>query len=143
MTGGNRGIGLAICRALALRELAVVLAARDEAEGRRAEAELGADELDVAYYPLDVADPAAIDRCRLLLENDGVEIDVLVNNAEIYTAGDATSVDGTALDIALGGERARSVAAVWSIRSWHAPARLWPHCQHFVRRRGVFGGARA
>ena len=100
VTGGNRGIGLAICRALALRGLAVVLAARDEAEGRRAEAELGADGLDVAYYPLDVADPGTIGRCRLLLENDGVEIDVLVNNAGIYTAGEAMSVDGTALDVA-------------------------------------------
>jgi NAD(P)-dependent dehydrogenase (short-subunit alcohol dehydrogenase family) len=93
VTGGNRGIGLAICRGLALRGLAVVLTARDEAEGRRAEADLGAEGLEVAYYPLDVAHPAAIEHCRTLLERDGISIDVLINNAGLYAAGDALSFD--------------------------------------------------
>src|SRR5262244_3061750 len=78
VTGGNRGIGLEICRGLAARGLAVVVAARHETDGRRAEAELGAQGLEVAYYPLDVSDPQAIERCRTLLEKDRVAIDVLV-----------------------------------------------------------------
>jgi len=98
VTGGNRGIGLEICRGLAGQGLAVVLAARHEAEGRCAEAELGAQGLDVAYYPLDVSEPKAIERCRTLLEKDHVEIDVLVNNAGIYPGGDVTSVDPSTLD---------------------------------------------
>ena len=98
VTGGSRGIGLEICRGLAVQGLAVVLAARHEADGRRAEAELGAQGLEVAYYPLDVSDPQAIERCRTLLEKDRVAIDVLVNNAGVYPGGDATSIDLPALD---------------------------------------------
>src|SRR5262245_21158828 len=98
VTGGNRGIGLEICRGLAAQGLAVVLAARHEADGRRAEVELGAQGLDVAYYPLDVSDPKAIERCRTMLEKDRIAIDVLVNNAGVYPGGDATSIDPSALD---------------------------------------------
>ncbi len=92
VTGGNRGIGYAVCRALGQQGLAIVLSARDEAEGRRAEAELGGEGLDVAYYPLDVADPSSIERSRDLLGKDGIAIDVLINNAGIYVLGDAASV---------------------------------------------------
>src|SRR5262245_40550826 len=98
VTGGNRGIGLEICRGLAAQGVAVVLAARHEADGRRAEAELGVQGLEVAYYPLDVSDPKAIERCRTLLDKDRVEIDVLVNSAGVYPGGDATSIDLSALD---------------------------------------------
>jgi NAD(P)-dependent dehydrogenase (short-subunit alcohol dehydrogenase family) len=98
VTGGNRGIGLEICRGLAAQGLAVVLGARDEADGRRAEAELGAQGLDVACYPLDVSDAKAIEHCRTLLERDRIEIDVLINNAGVYPSGDAASVDPSALD---------------------------------------------
>ncbi len=98
VTGGNRGIGFATCRALGREGLAVVLTARDETEGRRAEAELGGEGIDVAYYPLDVAKPDAVTRCRAMLEKDGIAVDVLINNAGIYTEGDAASVDLPRLD---------------------------------------------
>src|SRR5437879_4591464 len=101
VTGGNRGIGFAACRGLARKGLAVVLAARDETQGRQAEAELGAEGLEVAWYPLDVGDAASIDHCARLLDKDGVEIDVLVNNAAVYAAGDAASVSVSAIDEAL------------------------------------------
>jgi NAD(P)-dependent dehydrogenase (short-subunit alcohol dehydrogenase family) len=93
VTGGNRGIGFATCRALAQQGLRVVLAARHESEGRRAEAELRRDGLEVDYYPMDVAEPAWIDKMRRMMKIDGVAIDVLVNNAGVYTPGDAASVD--------------------------------------------------
>jgi NAD(P)-dependent dehydrogenase (short-subunit alcohol dehydrogenase family) len=98
VTGGNRGIGFAVCRALARRGLAVVLTARDEQEGRKAEAELGAEGWEVAYYPLDVASPETIDGCRRLLDDDGVRIDVLVNDAAVCPAGDATALDVSTID---------------------------------------------
>lgn len=98
MTGGNRGIGFATCRALGQQGLAVVLTARDESEGRCAEAELGGEGHDVAFYPLDVAKPGSVARCRALLEKDGVSVDVLINNAAIYSEGDAASLDAARLD---------------------------------------------
>jgi NAD(P)-dependent dehydrogenase (short-subunit alcohol dehydrogenase family) len=116
VTGGNRGLGFAVCRALARRGLAVVLTAREESEGRKAEAELGTEGLNVAYYPLDVSHPHAVTNCQRLLERDGVRIDVLVNNAAIYTAGHATAIDLTALD-----------------QAWAVNARgPWLLCQAFV-----------
>jgi NAD(P)-dependent dehydrogenase (short-subunit alcohol dehydrogenase family) len=116
VTGGNRGIGFAVCRALGQQGLAIVLSARDEAEGRRAEAELGGEGLDVAYYPLDVADPTSIARCRDLLAKDGVTVDVLVNNAGVYTAGDAVTVTAERIDEA------------WAVNA-RGP---WLVCQAFV-----------
>ena len=62
------------------------------------EAALGAEGLEVVFYPLDVADPDSIDACRALLLHDGIAIDVLVNNAGIYSVGDAASVDASVLD---------------------------------------------
>lgn len=116
VTGGNRGLGFEICRALARRGLAVVLTAREESEGRKAEAELGTEGLDVAYYPLDVSRPNAVTSSQRLLERDGVTIDVLVNNAAIYPAGDAAAIDLTALD-----------------QAWAVNARgPWLLCQAFV-----------
>jgi NAD(P)-dependent dehydrogenase (short-subunit alcohol dehydrogenase family) len=71
VTGGNRGIGLEVCRQLAARGYDVVMGSRDVERGRAAG-------LDVDVRRLDVADPASIaalelDRC-----------DVLVNNAAIH-----------------------------------------------------------
>jgi NAD(P)-dependent dehydrogenase (short-subunit alcohol dehydrogenase family) len=123
VTGGNRGLGFAICRALAERGLAVVLTARDESDGRKAEAELGAEGLEVAYYPLDVSRPDAVAECQRLLQRDGVAIDVLVNNAAIYPAGGAVAVDVTALDQA------------WAINA-RGPWLLCQACVPGMRRRG-------
>jgi NAD(P)-dependent dehydrogenase (short-subunit alcohol dehydrogenase family) len=71
VTGGNRGIGLEVCRQLVERGYDVVMGSRDVARGRAAG-------LDVDVRRLDVTDPASIaalelDRC-----------DVLVNNAAIH-----------------------------------------------------------
>lgn len=116
VTGGNRGIGFAICRALARQGLAVVLTARNEKEGRRAEAELEAEGIDVACYPLDVSNKGAIEHCRDLLTKDGIDVDVLINNAAVYPAGTAISVDPAALDEA------------WSVNT-RGP---WLLCQAFI-----------
>lgn len=87
VTGGNRGIGLEVCRQLAKRGLSVLLGARDAKLGTEAAASLADDRLDVKVVVIDVADPKSIDRRLGKLEQDGVTVDVLVNNAGVYPPG--------------------------------------------------------
>lgn len=88
VTGGNRGIGLEVCRQLARKGLRVWLAARDVAAGREAAAEL-AREGEVRALRLDVASEASIREALQVLAGAGAgaEVDVLVNNAGIYPSG--------------------------------------------------------
>jgi NAD(P)-dependent dehydrogenase (short-subunit alcohol dehydrogenase family) len=86
VTGGNRGIGYEICRRLGELGLDVVLTARDPEAARQAAAELGA-----RPEQLDVSDPASVAECAGRLAD--VEIDVLVNNAGLYTTTPILSVD--------------------------------------------------
>jgi len=81
VTGGNRGIGLEVCRQLAGLGLKVVLTARVEAKGREAASSL---EGDVVPFPLDVTDSADIGRLISFLEQDLGGVDVLVNNAGVF-----------------------------------------------------------
>ena len=63
VTGGNRGIGLALVRRLAKEWQGtgeVYLTARDEARGRAAVATLEAEGLHALFHVLDVASPASI-----------------------------------------------------------------------------------
>jgi NAD(P)-dependent dehydrogenase (short-subunit alcohol dehydrogenase family) len=78
VTGGNRGIGLEAGRQLAGAGLEVVLTSRDEAAGADA-----AERLGVRHAQLDVADEESVDECAARLAADGVEVDVLVNNAGV------------------------------------------------------------
>jgi NAD(P)-dependent dehydrogenase (short-subunit alcohol dehydrogenase family) len=81
VTGGNRGIGLEVCRQLAGRGLKVVLAARDEAKARDAASGLAGD---VVPHPLDVTDAAGVARLAAFLEQELGGVDVLVNNAGVF-----------------------------------------------------------
>jgi NAD(P)-dependent dehydrogenase (short-subunit alcohol dehydrogenase family) len=79
VTGANRGIGHEICRQLAAHGLDVVQTGRDLAATEHAAAELGTRPMR-----LDVTDPASVDECARRLADDGVAVDVLVNNAGVY-----------------------------------------------------------
>jgi NAD(P)-dependent dehydrogenase (short-subunit alcohol dehydrogenase family) len=75
VSGGNRGIGLEVCRQLAARGHDVILGSRDPEKG-----EATARGLDrVTAAPLDVADPRSIERLAQQL----AEVDIVVNNAAI------------------------------------------------------------
>lgn len=78
VTGGNRGIGLAIAQGLAKRGLDVVIGARDAKAGQDAANQIGASAVE-----LDVASPESIARA---VQEIG-DIDVLVNNAGILGTG--------------------------------------------------------
>lgn len=93
VTGGNRGIGLEICRQLAQLEYRVVLTARDEAKGRAACAQLAAAGRDVIFHPLDVADDASIAGFQRYAETELGRWDALINNAGVYLDGEKSSLD--------------------------------------------------
>jgi NAD(P)-dependent dehydrogenase (short-subunit alcohol dehydrogenase family) len=74
VTGGNRGIGLAIASGLVAKGCAVTIGARDEAEGRAAAAAIGC-----AFARVDLKDP---DSYFAAITAAG-GFDILVNNAGI------------------------------------------------------------
>ena len=80
VSGGNRGIGLEICRQLAEGDLTVVMGSRDEENGRRAAEGLSGS---VIVSQLDVSDGESVDRLASFVEEEFGRLDVLVNNAAI------------------------------------------------------------
>ena len=79
VTGGSRGIGLAVSRALAEGGSRVAVVGRDEARARDAAANLPGS--GHAGYACDVADAAAVHALVKRVEEELGEISVLVNNA--------------------------------------------------------------
>ena len=80
VSGGNRGLGLEICRQLAEMGLTVIAGARDEGRGRAAAEGLPGG---VVVRQLDVVDPESVDRLAASIEEEFGRLDVLVNNAGI------------------------------------------------------------
>ncbi len=83
VTGGNRGLGLEICRQLARLGQRVILTSRDEAMGKAAANSLEGAGEDILYHPLDVTDPKSITALRDFVAVNFGAADVLVNNAAI------------------------------------------------------------
>jgi NAD(P)-dependent dehydrogenase (short-subunit alcohol dehydrogenase family) len=94
VSGGNRGIGLEIARQLALRGIRVVIGSRDPGAGAHAAGQLAGD---VSSEQLDVADPRSVSDCARRISESGFDVDVLVNNAGIYTTTPLLAVDEPAL----------------------------------------------
>jgi 3-oxoacyl-[acyl-carrier protein] reductase len=81
ITGGSKGIGLAIARALAAEGVRVGLIARDPGTLARAAGELGGAPGDVATYAADVTDTAALGNAVDALAGSLGGLDFLVANA--------------------------------------------------------------
>jgi len=93
VTGANRGIGLAVARGLAAEGLRVILACRSISLGEKAAANLRKGGADARFLEMDLTRPDSIDAAVRRLAEDGVEIDVLVNNAGIYPSGGLFDVE--------------------------------------------------
>jgi 3-oxoacyl-[acyl-carrier protein] reductase len=95
VTGASRGIGRAICLALAQRGATVVACARNESALRELVEELTKRELPGQIHPrtLDVCDKAAIDPFVDEVVGRFERIEVLVNNAGITKDGLLMSMD--------------------------------------------------
>ena len=84
VTGGSRGIGLALAREFARNGHDLVLVARDEAALEQAASQVERETgVRVDTRAADLADPAEVERLVRELEDAGIEVDVLVNNAGI------------------------------------------------------------
>jgi NAD(P)-dependent dehydrogenase (short-subunit alcohol dehydrogenase family) len=101
VTGGSRGLGLAIARDLAGRGGRLVICARDAAALERAAAGLRAGGAEVVAVPCDVTDPSApaalIDAA---LSRFG-RLDIVVNNAGVIQVGPLASIDFADIEAAM------------------------------------------
>ena len=93
VTGGNKGVGFGICRALAKRGVRVILTARDARRGEAARERLKKEGLEVAFHPLDVADRSALDSLGEFLAKKFGRLDILINNAAIRLDAGMNGVD--------------------------------------------------
>ena len=93
VTGGNRGIGLAICRGLAARGVSVLLTARDAGKGEAAAAALRKEDLPVRFHTLDASDEKSIEALAAFIEKEYGRLDILVNNAAIRNDRDHRALD--------------------------------------------------
>ncbi len=90
VSGGNRGIGLEICRQLADKGITVILGSRDEVSGRAAAEDLSGE---VVVHQLDVADEKSVGRLASFVEEEFGGLDILVNNAGISNDEGQRGVD--------------------------------------------------
>jgi NAD(P)-dependent dehydrogenase (short-subunit alcohol dehydrogenase family) len=82
VTGGNKGIGFAICQGLVREGFEVILAARSIDKAKEAIEKL--QSAQVHPLVLDVADDESIHKAVTELSADLGHLDVLINNAGIY-----------------------------------------------------------
>ncbi|WP_437692357.1 SDR family oxidoreductase [Sorangium sp. So ce176] len=99
VSGGNRGIGLEVCRQLARRAIHVVLGSRDEDRGRAAAAALAEQGLSVEPRRLDVSDEASVEELARALAAEHGGVDIVVNNAGIAMKGFDAEVARATIDV--------------------------------------------
>jgi NAD(P)-dependent dehydrogenase (short-subunit alcohol dehydrogenase family) len=87
ITGGSRGLGLAVARALAAEGARLALLAEDPGELSRAEIELSAAGAEVYTLPCDIRDQSAVQSAIDRVARRYGSVDVLINNAGIIQVG--------------------------------------------------------
>ncbi len=83
ITGANRGIGLAIARALAREECTLVITGRDQRALAKARTELEQLNVQVLAQSCDVRSPDSVDYLFALVRGLHRPLDILINNAGI------------------------------------------------------------
>lgn len=83
VTGGTRGIGLAVAHGLGAAGAIVYVGSRDPERGRRAEKGLREHDIEAHWLPLDVRDGAAAAAVAARIADEHGRLDTLVNNAGV------------------------------------------------------------
>jgi len=112
VTGATRGLGRATAARLVELGYEVLVAGRDPDELVATAAELGCGGVD-----LDVADPSSIARLVEHLEAEGVELDVLVNNAGVSLIEGPLRIDDADLAV----EMATNLYGPWLLMRAFVP----------------------
>ena len=81
VTGGSKGIGLAIAAGLAHAGAKVLITGRDETVLEQAAADMNAQNLAVSWKAADVTSKQAVEELFRFIDKDFGGIDILVNNA--------------------------------------------------------------
>lgn len=84
VTGANKGIGFETAKQLAQHNIKVLVGARNEVEGRKAEVVLRDLSLDATYIKLDVSSSTDIANVKSYIESEYGVLDILVNNAAVF-----------------------------------------------------------
>lgn len=92
ITGGSRGLGLALAREFAARGAYLALLARDGGELAAARQDLERRGARVVAIPCDVTDPVQVESAVRKVEDELGPVDVLVNNAGTIQVGPLDSV---------------------------------------------------
>ena len=87
ITGGTRGLGLALAREFGRQGARVALCARDAEELARAQSSLRGQDLWVDTFTCDVGDPHDVERMIAAVTTRCGPVDVLVNNAGVIMTG--------------------------------------------------------
>ncbi len=88
VTGANKGIGFETAKQLTQHNIKVLLGARNETEGKKAEEALRALSLDATYVKLDISNSADIENVKNYIESEYGVLDILVNNAAVFLDSD-------------------------------------------------------
>jgi NAD(P)-dependent dehydrogenase (short-subunit alcohol dehydrogenase family) len=83
ITGANKGIGYETARLLGQRGMTVLLGARDETAGGKAESALSEAGIQARHIPLDVTDEAQVRAAAAAIDAEFGHLDILINNAGI------------------------------------------------------------
>jgi NAD(P)-dependent dehydrogenase (short-subunit alcohol dehydrogenase family) len=84
VSGGNRGIGFAVCKGLNQVGLQVIMGSRDIENGQLAAERLQNEGFKVDPHQLDVTDPTSIEALKAYILKQYGRLDVLINNAGVH-----------------------------------------------------------
>jgi NAD(P)-dependent dehydrogenase (short-subunit alcohol dehydrogenase family) len=102
VTGGSRGLGLALAREMALRGARLAICGRDPQSLQRARASLSRIGADVLALPCDVTDQASVQELVAEVQRSLGPVDVLINNAGVIEVGPAETMSVADYEEALG-----------------------------------------